>query len=74
MTVLVVSWTEILTPQPLYQNDFILRRATVANLLTSSKFQPLLKNPSKTQKKLKKLEIKCSGAIYILISWYKKIC
>ena len=28
---LVVSWTEIVTSQPLYQNVFILRRSKVAN-------------------------------------------
>ena len=42
-------------------------------LLTSSKSQPLLKNPLKTQKKLRELEIKCSNAIYICVSWYSKI-
>ena len=28
---LVVSWTEIVTSQPLHQNVFILRRSKVAN-------------------------------------------
>ena len=41
--------------------------------MTSSKLQPdLLKKSSKTQEKLKKLEIMHQNAIYIYISWYKK--
>ena len=41
--------------------------------MTSSKLQPdLLKKSSKTQEKLKKLEIMYQNAIYIYISWYKK--
>ena len=60
--------------QPLYQNVFILIRSTVANFADIINLQPLLKKPLKTQKKLKELEIKCSNAIYICISWYSKIC
>ena len=44
-------------------------------LLKGSKFQPcLIKKPVKAQKKLKELEIMCSNATYIYISWYSKIC
>ena len=60
--------------QPLYQNVFILIRSTVANFADIINLQPLLKKPLKTQKKLKELEINCSNAIYICISWYSKIC
>ena len=71
---LVASWTEIMMSQPLYQNVFILIRSTVANFADIINLQPLLKKPLKNQKKLKELEIKCSNAIYICISWYSKIC
>ena len=47
-----------MTSWPLFQDIVILRRDGVAILLTSSKLQPcLLKQPLKTQKKIKKLEI-----------------
>ena len=70
----MTSWTEIMMSQPLYENAFILRRPTVANLLTLSILQLLLKKPLNTQKRLKELESLCSNAIYICISSYSKIC
>ena len=70
--VLVASWTEILTSQPLDENGFILRGPTAANFADIIK--PLLKKPLKTQKRLIELEIMCSNAIFICISWYSKIC
>ena len=47
-----------MTSQPLFQNIFILRRPGVANFADVIKLQPfLLKQPLKTQKKLKELQI-----------------
>ena len=64
-----------MTPQPLYENAFILRRSTVvANFVDIIKIPTIIKKPLKTQKRLKELEIMCSNAIYICISWYSKIC
>ena len=60
--------------QPLHQNAFIVMRSTVANFADIIKIPTIIKKTLKTQKKLKKLEIKCSNAIYICISWYNKIC
>ena len=55
---LVTSLTEIMALSRFFQNTFILWMFRVANLLTSSKLQPcLLKQPLKTQKKWKELEI-----------------
>ena len=63
-----------MTSQPLYENSFILRRPTVANFAGIIKIPTIIKKPLKTQKRLKELEIMCSNAIYICISWYSKIC
>ena len=52
---LVTSWTEIMS-STLFQNTFILRKATM-----------FIKQPLKTQKKLKKLEIMYQNAIYVSI-------
>ena len=44
--------------QPLFQNTFILNRPRKANFADIIKLEPcLLKQPLKTQKKLKELEI-----------------
>ena len=48
-----------MTPQPKFQNTFIL---------TSKLQRFLLKQPLKTQKKLKELETKYYNAVYICVS------
>ena len=42
-SLLVASWTEILTSQPLHQNAFILRRSTVANFADILKIPTIIK-------------------------------
>ena len=72
---LVASWTEIMTSQPLYQNVLTLRRHTVANFADIVKISTMfIKKTFKNSKKLKELEIMYSNAIYISISRYSKIC
>ena len=55
----MTSLTKIMTSQHLLQHSFILRKPTVANLvdIIIKIATMLLKQPSKTQTKLKKLEI-----------------
>ena len=54
-------------------DDF--RRPRVANFAETIKLQPcFLKQPLKTQAKLKKLEITYQNAIYVCISWNNKSC
>ena len=64
-----------MTSQPLYDNVFILRRPAVANFADIIKIPTIIKKTFKdSQKRLNELEIMCSNAIYICISWYSKIC
>ena len=55
----MTSLTKVMTSQHLLQNTFILRKPRVANLvdIIIKIATMLLKQPSKTQTKLKKLEI-----------------
>ena len=53
-SLLVTSWTEIVTSQPLYQNAFILRRSTVANLADIIKVSTIIKKTFKDSKKVKR--------------------
>ena len=55
----MTSLTKVMTSQHLLQNTFILRKPRVANLvdIIIKIAAMLLKQPSKTQTKLKKLEI-----------------
>ena len=57
-----------MTPQPLYENVFILRRPTVANFADIIKIPNSIKKAFKDSKKLKELEIMCSNAIYVCTS------
>ena len=73
-TLLVTSWTEIMTSQPLFQNSFILRRPKVAIFAHIIKIITMyIKKIFKLKKKLKELEIMHQNAIYICISWCSKI-
>ena len=55
---LVRSWTEDITPLPLFQNTFILRRSIVANFADMIKVATcLFKEPLKIQKKFKELKV-----------------
>ena len=58
---LMTSLTKIMTSQHLLQHSFILRKPRVANLvdIIIKIATMLLNQPSKTQTKLKKLEIIC---------------
>ena len=55
VTVLVASWTEILTSQTLYQDAFILRRSTVANFADMIKIQTIIKKTFEDSKKVKRI-------------------
>ena len=71
---LVRSLTEIITSWSLFQNN-ILRRPGVAVFADIIKVITMfIKKSLKTQEKLKELEIMYRNAIYICISWYKRIC
>ena len=64
-----------MTPWTLSQNAFILRRPKVANFADIIKISTMFnKKTFKDSKKIKKLEVMSSNAIYIYISWYSKIC
>ena len=54
-TLLVTPWTEIMTPQPLFQSTFILKRPEVANFTYIIKIVTMFIKTA--LKKLKELEI-----------------
>ena len=66
---LVASWTEIMTSQPLYENAFILRRPTVANFADITKIPTTIKKNFKDSKKVKRIRnyvFKCNLYLYFL--------
>ena len=67
---LVASWTEIMTSQPLYENAFILRRPTVANFADIIKIPTIIKKTFKDSKKVKRIRnyvFKCNLYLYFLV-------
>ena len=63
-----------MTSQPFYENVFILRKPTVANFADVIKIPTIIEKTPNDAKRLKELEIMCSNAMYICISWHSKIC
>ena len=71
----MTSLTGIMTSWSLFQNTVILKRPVVAIFADIIKvLTRFTKKSPKTQEKFKELEIMYQNAIYICISWYKKIC
>ena len=68
---LVTSWTEVLTSEPLFQNTIILRKPRVANLAGIIKITTMfIKITIKGWKKVKRIRnyiLKCSQYLYFLI-------
>ena len=65
---LVTSWTELTTSQPLFQSTFILRRCSVANFADIIKLQPsLLKQTLNKVKRIRNHILKCSLYLHFLI-------
>ena len=55
---LVTSWLKYMTPKPLFQNTFILKRPRVDNLTDIIKIAPIfIKTTFRDSNKVKKLEI-----------------
>ena len=64
---------EIMTPQPFFQNIFVLWRRRVINFAETIKIATMfIKTTFKDSKKVKKTETIYQNAVYS-ISWYKKI-
>ena len=64
-----------MTPQPLFQNTFILREPLVVIFADIIKILTMfIKTIFKGSKKFEELEIVYQSLIYFCISWYTKIC